>query len=289
MSKITFEEYKKEIKKKYAIKKGEDVSGILLNPTPAQLRNLCLMTFDNGLSANDKNVFTVFFNGKEEEALRKAIENFDIGKLKPVISFLKGEKDSEHVSRIELAAILVEFNSRPYSKYLQSAKTQLKDNTKDVLAEKKDFVVEDNFLSKQVVAEVALPIYKVISTKKIGIAFIALLFVFFMGYTAKGMFFKKYECMQWNNDHYEAVDCSNDQMGIGQINTVFPLDESILTLKKIEPSSEISFFKNDKPIVWYSKKDGVISLFNGPGFHPETGKPLKPVTKYIIEKYNLQR
>ena len=289
MSKITFEEYKKAIKEKYESKKGEDVSGILLNPTPAQLRNLCLMTFDNGLSSNDKFFFTVFFNVKEEESLRKAIENFDIGKFKPVISFLKGEKDTEHVSRIELAAILVDFNPRPYSKYLKSANTQVMDNTQDVLLEKNDFVVEDNFMSKQVVAEVKKPICKIISTKKIAIGFIVLLSVFFMGYTAKGMFFKKNECMQWNNDHYEEVDCSYDQLGVGQLNTVFPLDESIMNLKKIEPSSKISFFKNEKPIVWYSKKDGVISLFNGPGFHPETGKPLKPVTKYIIEKYNLQR
>lgn len=289
MDKITFEEYKKSIKEKYAVKKAEDVSGILLNPTPAQLRNLCLMIFDNGVSANDKNVFTVFFNVKEEGSLRKSIENFDIGKLKPVISFLKGEKDSEHVSRIELAAILVEFNARPYSKYLQSAKSQIIDSKKEVVLEKKDFVVEDYFMPKQVVAEEAIPIYKIISTRKIGIGFLALLSVFFMGYTAKGMFFKKNECMQWNNDHYEGVDCSNDQLGIGQLNTVFPMDESIMTLKKIEPSSKIGFFKNDKPIVWYSKKDGEISLFNGPGFHPETGKPLKPVTKYIIEKYNLER
>ena len=50
MNKITFEEYKSAIREKYVLEKREDVSGILLNPTPAQLRNLCLMIFENGLN-----------------------------------------------------------------------------------------------------------------------------------------------------------------------------------------------------------------------------------------------
>jgi H+/gluconate symporter-like permease len=65
MSKITFEEYKSAIKTKYQSSKMEDVSGILLNPSPAQLRNLCLIHFDNSLSINDENTMKFFFQVKE--------------------------------------------------------------------------------------------------------------------------------------------------------------------------------------------------------------------------------
>lgn len=43
MNKITFEDYKSGIEVKYEVSKIDDVYGILLNLTPVQLRNLCLM------------------------------------------------------------------------------------------------------------------------------------------------------------------------------------------------------------------------------------------------------
>ena len=109
-----------------------------------------------------------------------------------------------------------------------------------------------------------------------------------MGYTLKDIIFPTKECMQWNENHYEAVDCSNEKLGIGQWNLIIPLDERIMKLEKLDSKKELVFFKNDKPVVWYSKEDGKIELFNQPGFHPETEKPLKPITNYIIHKYGLK-
>jgi hypothetical protein len=40
--------------------------------------------------------------------------------------------------------------------------------------------------------------------------------------------------------------------------------------------------------MWYCERDGAIKLFNSEGFYPVTGKPLKPILNYIIEKYNLR-
>ena len=71
-----------------------------------------------------------------------------------------------------------------------------------------------------------------------------LLSFIFMGYSAKGIFFPNKECMQWNENHYEEVDCSNNQISIGQLNTTLPLDENVMSLKKIDPNQKISFFKN---------------------------------------------
>lgn len=102
------------------------------------------------------------------------------------------------------------------------------------------------------------------------------------------MIFPTKECMQWKENHYEEVDCSSEKLGIGEWNLIIPLDESIMKLEKLDSKKELVFFKNNKPIVWYSKEDGKIELFNQSGFHPETEKPLKPITNYIIHKYRLK-
>jgi hypothetical protein len=115
-----------------------------------------------------------------------------------------------------------------------------------------------------------------------------LLSLFFMGYTIKDIISPTKECMQWRMNHYEAVDCSNVKLGIGQFDIVVPIDEKIMKQVKLDSKIALVFFKNDKPAVWYSKEDGKVELFNQPEFHPETEKQLRPITNYIINKYNLK-
>jgi hypothetical protein len=288
MNKITFEEYKSAIRVKYEVSKIEDVSGILLNPTSAQLRNLCLMRLDNSLTNTDGISFRIFFDVKEGRDLRKTIENFDIGKFKPIISFLKGEKDSENTARIELAAIIVDFDPRPYNKYLLNGKINERSNPGvPLLVEKKESDTAN--LHDEKLSQKGVIVDNNKLGKKAAIFFAIVLSLFFMGYTVKDVFFPKNECMKWEGDHYEAVDCKNEKLGIGQLNAIIPIDENIMKLKKLDSKDKLDFFKNDAPVIWYSKHDGVVELFNSPGFHPLTGKPLKPITRYIIGKYNLKK
>ena len=286
MNKITFEEYKNAIRIKYDVSKIEEVSGILLNPTPAQLRNLCLMRLDNCLTKTDSSVFRMFFNVKAEEHLRKEIENFDIGKFKPIISFLKKEKDSDNVTRIELAAILVDFNPRPYNKYLLNGKI-IERSILDVtpLVEEKEANV-DYFIEEKWVEKVIETKNNDGVKKKIVTILSVFLSLFFMGYTVKNMIFPERECMKWEGDHYEAVDCKNEKLGTGNLTSVVVLNEDLLTFKKIEVNTNTIFFKKGKPIVWYGKSfGGKYEYFNQPGLHPETEKTLKPISEYIIKKY----
>jgi hypothetical protein len=289
MNKITFEEYKSAIKSQYEENKNVDVSGILLNPTPAQLRNLCLMIFDNSLSKSDENIFKLFFNVKEEQSIRMCIANYDIARFRPIISFLKGEKDSENTTRIELTAILVDFNPRPYSKYLLNGKI-ITGSTIAVASLEKEMESEiDYFSAESWVKKAVEPENNVRIMNKKVIILTVFFSLFFMGYTVKNLIFPEKECMKWEGDHYEAVDCKNEKLGIGQLELIIPIDENIMKLNKLDSNRKINFFKNDKPLVWYCKHDGVVELFSTPGFHPETGKPLKPITKYIIKKYNLKK
>jgi hypothetical protein len=286
MNKITFEGYKSAVKTQYEEKKREDVSGVLLNPTPAQLRNFCLMIFDNSLSKSDENILKLFFNVKEGMSLRKSIENFDIARFRPVISFLKGEKYSDNVTRIELAAILVDFNPRPYNKYLLNGKINESSNLElPSLIERDETEDENPTLDKLVEIRLRPKNIGKIEKNKV-IVFLVLLSLFFMGYTVKNIVFPKKECMIWEGNHYEAVDCKNEKEGIENVTSLVVLNESLLSLKKIDVSTNTVFFKKGKPIVWYGKSfEGNYEYFNQPGLHPETDKILRPISKYIIKKY----
>lgn len=65
MNKNTVEEYKMKIKAKYLEAKTGSFSGFLLQPSPAELKTLCLLFFDNGLSKLDQEIFNRFFDIKE--------------------------------------------------------------------------------------------------------------------------------------------------------------------------------------------------------------------------------
>ncbi|MEA9415885.1 hypothetical protein [Flavobacterium sp. PL02] len=297
MSKITFEEYKNAIKAKYQTYKLEEPTGILLNLSPAQLRNLCLITFDKSLSVNDENTFRVFLNTKEGEDLRRAIERFEIARFRPVISFLTGEKESDNPARIELAAILVDFEKRPYNKFLRE---ELVVNTpKPVLSEISAPIKkgkETSFEDKEVQIRsfVGVP-NKLISTKNIiEKPYLILLTCIFIlsGSFAIWSFNEEENCMVWNKDHYEEVPCDNVSNTMTLLSPIVMKKEEglISNFKKIEACDTTSFFKMGKPCIWYGKSfDGTYEYFTAPGLHPETGKTLRPITQYMIDKHILEK
>jgi hypothetical protein len=287
MSKITFDEYKRAIRTQYEKKKREDITGILMNPSPAQLRNLCLIFFDESLSNNDEITMKLFFNVKEDESLRKSIEKCEISRFRPIRSFLLGEKNSENRARIEMAAIIVDYTPRPYKRYSQIGDyKEIEASNSQKVA--KGEIVNDIVDSKGLIKKgVITKDWK--NAKKVGFIIMILISLSFMTYTVKEIVFPSKECMQWKVNQYEPVDCSNQKLGFGQWDLIVPIDENTMKLKKLDSKKKLDFFKNEKPIVWYSKEDGVIELFNQPGFHPETGKSLKPITNYIIEKYALKQ
>ena len=283
MSTITFEEYKEGIKAQFqAIKRvGIYGSGDLSNVTPAQLRDLCLRKAENQLSPKDEMVFRYFFNAKEGEKLTRAIENYGIGKLKSVISFLKGEKNSENRNRIELAAILVDFTPRPFYSYFSNEGKELKieeEPLQDMKGKKEDEVLS---LVSEVGNEIkGLPEKSILNRYKKALTKVALLCSVGIGVVT---LFPKKECMQWNTNHYEVVDCSTESSGF--LDPRIPINKDRLDLKKLDPKTIKTYFENGQPRVWYAKIDDKIELFNQPGLHPTTGKTLKPITQYIINKY----
>jgi len=127
-------------------------------------------------------------------------------------------------------------------------------------------------------------------SKRIALVFLLLFVLGSIGYGVKQHFFSNKECLVWVKDHYEAIDYNEVINSV----EVIPFNRSLLDdFKKLSVCDTTNFFKNGdykKPIVWYGKavNSKEFDFFNRPGLHPETGKTLKPISKYIIEKHILK-
>ncbi len=281
MVKNTFKVYKEQIQSYYEIAKNEDVSGILSNPSPAQLRTLSLIVLDKGINGKEEEIFQLFFEKKDNEILKKAIENCNIDKFKPIISFLKKERDSENAIRVEMSAILINFNPRPYSLFSKSSLIENTVETKgnELLNIDSNVIIKNSELLNSR-SDVFQP-FKSSITKKVGIGSLVVLGLF----GAKNMFFKEKECMEWKEDHYELVECKSEQVGIANTKIIKPYNAMEFERKELKVCDSTKFFNGEKPIVWYSKKNNVVQFFNMDGENPENGAEIKKVTPHIIDTY----
>lgn len=284
MNSNTYDKYSAAIKARYEEVKVGVYSSYLLQPTPAQLRNLCVLLLDQGVNKADERIFTLFFQVKEGENLRRSIENFDVDKFKAIKNFLLGKNAKTNSNSLNLIAVLVNFQPRPYSKFIQQGITEVsepfegiaiqEEENKEVL--RQEYILDDGMLHQ-----------KSAKAKKIAIG-LGVVGLMLGSYGIKKEYFPNKKCMQWNNDHYEEVVCEGSKIGFTEENPIIQKQESLIDFKKIEVYDTTTFFKNKQPQVWYCKQDGKCEYFNAPGLHPESGKTLKPISKYIIKKYILK-
>ncbi len=288
MNKNTSDDYKKGIKAKYEEAKTRKFSGFLLNPSPAELKNLCLLLLDKGCNKLDQEIVDRFFVIDDKSSKRKQIENFDVDKLRPISNFLNGRTETTRPINLDLIAVLVDFNPRPYRKFVSGDKEELTEDlgTKEILKKEDRVEAEDN--NKEVVFE---ELKKKSVSKRVTFAVLPLFVFGAAGYGVKNIFFPNKNCMVWVKNHYEAVEYDK----VKDTAEVSPLYQDLLdNFKKIAVCDTTTFFKNgdtDHPLVWYGKSSDKkeYEYFNQPGLHPETGKTLKPISKYIIEKYILKK
>ena len=285
----TIEEYIKGVKAKYEEAKTGEYSSFLMNPSPAELKTLCLLLFDNGSSKQDQEILNIFFELNEESSKRKQMECFDVDKLKPIGNFLKGKTETTRVVNLDLIAFLVDFYPRPFRKFMIGIEklkltadysindSSIKENKKEIVFEKKKGVLEENRKST--------------ISKRIALGVLALFAIGSLSYGVKSNFFPNKNCMVWVKNHYQAVEYDK----VKDTADAIPLNQYILdNFKKITVSDTATFFKNgdyNRPLVWYGKSSNKkeYEYFNQPGLHPETGKTLKPISRYIIKKYILSK
>ncbi len=123
-------------------------------------------------------------------------------------------------------------------------------------------------------------ILKVVKNNKIaiilGITLLTLVIVFS---------FNKQRWMVWENNKYVEVKFDTEKYNLGQLKIY--KEERIKFFKKIEPNCDVKYFEeNGQARFWYGKNPkGKLEIFTSLGLHPQTGKTLKPISKYMIDKY----
>ncbi|MBS7254537.1 hypothetical protein [Flavobacterium branchiicola] len=154
----TLEEYKKGIKIKYEIEKEGEYFDYLNSPSRGKLRDLCWLIFESTPTQDDLNVFkNLFCLDFDHSKKNKFKEQKD--KFRPIETFFKSETDPSNIDAINLAAVMVDFQPRPFKKFnekcrIEEAK-QIESVGKEVKAEnagieKKVLVNNENEESKEV-------------------------------------------------------------------------------------------------------------------------------------------
>lgn len=304
MQKITFEDYKNAVRAKFEIEKEGVYFNFLTPPSQANLRNLCWERFKSNSNADDLSTFSSFFefefDPEKKNHFREQTDRF-----RPIGSFLRGEKDPANRFAVELAAVLVDFQPRPFRKYkergivtvenpIDSPKIPFAFALKEENNEEKEEREEDERENKFENALIASSRFNYIENlrarfsnnfkKKVKFITIGVFIVFGLGFIISRYAFPKKQCMQWSNDHYEKVDCDLSANGLIPF-TIEPFDEIKFELKKVTVCDTTTCFKNGKPIIWYAKTGDAADFFNTHGIHPENEKALRPVTQYIFNKY----
>jgi hypothetical protein len=277
MENNTLEDYKIAVKAKYEIEKRGTHSSVLISPSRARLRSLCLEIFKSDRDQSDLNVFSSFFRFDFSPSCSGKLKG-QTDKFRPIETFFKGETNLVDVEAINLAAILVDFQPRPFFKFLKSDWKKGSEKTEEfaglgkkneklpILISTKPYL-KNTFLEKK-------------TKKTVLIILVALSFVFTCYFT-----FQKKQCMQWSGNHYETVDCELYTNDPSKFKSIKPLDKNLIDLKKIQVCDTTTFFKNGEAIIWYAKTENGIDFFNTHGRHPENDHALKPVTNYILDKY----
>lgn len=117
------------------------------------------------------------------------------------------------------------------------------------------------------------------NTIVIGFIFILLISIIMYNYVTRQRW------MVWNEDHYVEINFDVTSYDVNQIKAF--KGERIAYFKKVTPPCNYPFFnENGRVIIWYGKNKGKeLEYFTALGLHPETGKTLKPITQYMIDKH----
>lgn len=284
--------YKEAIRTKYKNEKetGEN-SNFLEIPSQANLRDLCWKILSTNPTSDDLKVYWDFkgipFNKNEEDTSTSYTDKF-----KKVGAFLRGEKEPQKIDTVDMAAILIDFQPRPFRKF--KAKSIYEDL--EVYGCKEDLSKKENEKIAEVSKLDEVPTYKKVMSLPVEKKSVEAKFAIFRNVAVAlavcligviiYLALPNKQCMQWSGDHYEIVTCTLKKNGAFNPNPVELLDESLVHLKKVDISDHtVCFDKNGTATIWYAKTADGIDFFNGHGRHPENNDALQPVTSYILKKY----
>ncbi len=306
-----YSDYQKLVVQDYERKKAANQLSLnLSHPTPAKLKEACLVVCSKRYSRKDGRILSSFFGeGDDKDAVLKAIKRLDSDKFKQIQKFLKNQNLKTSEKNIELLAWLIDFEPRPFDygkNYIEGIadtvaiekdepeatedktesdaliievdKTQTQQSETQIDEEQASESTESD--SEDIEEPIAkypkpkIPL-KILVSAIILIAIAGIIYCLIKG-GCSGR-----HCMFWNVDHYEQISCTPSHGDT----LVIALDSArLLHFRKITQPDTITY--NNLGMVWYLKSHGDIEFFTSGGYHPvETKRKLKPITIYIIDQY----
>lgn len=130
MKKNTLITFGEAIRTKYESEKKNDATGFLYNPTPASLKQLCLLLFDD-LNKDDLDSYNRFFILKDVANPRRHIENFETDKFRPLRNFLIRSSEKSSQNNLDLLAVMVNLNPRPFREFIKD-ENHVSENTGNI-------------------------------------------------------------------------------------------------------------------------------------------------------------
>ncbi|WP_417558350.1 hypothetical protein [Mesoflavibacter zeaxanthinifaciens] len=285
----TIKTYSESIKEKYLKDKElNKLKSDLYKVTRGNIRNVCLNLSDEVLSVSDEKIMRNYFKLNNERDLRNSIKEYNIEGFRPICNFLKGKNESiQSIDALELLALIIDFNPRPYRNY-RSYKSNYLTNEESNHEE----VIYENGLNNEKSTITVNPKNKRLfawfsTASAANKLFLVIIATIISVSIAGGIFLKVNQprWMIWQEDHYKEVSFDDEKYNMNQLK--FYKEDRIKHFKKLNADCNTDFFNEDGSVkIWYGKnKDKQIEYFSALGLHPETGKTLKPITHYIIEKY----
>jgi len=310
-----FELFREEVLSYYERQKVNNLLPVMLAaPSPANLKELALLKFRQGLTPADEKVYRDYYCPLEFESdLGKAIRTKDVDKHKSIQNFILRKTKAPKEEIVKLVAVLIDFQPRPFvfnnwksvqehynvNKEIYSASKPTTDYTTvnkiNLPKERHSMEVSAADIKKAPPphtphtphnAHAAHNMYiKPSALDRFIHKYRATLFllagIILLSLISSFYLLPVKQCMCWLDDHYIAVHCINT------VNTVrvIALDQhKLATFKKINDLNALC--KNGGKGVWYSKINDEVEFFTGPGYHPIADQiPLKVATNYIIQEY----
>jgi hypothetical protein len=271
-------------------------------PTPARLKRECLTIFGLRRSKTDLEILRHFFEFQQDEAAyERAIRKIDIDKFRPLRNFLKGAVDKPDEKTINLLAWLVDFYPRPYR---YDSEIELNDN--DSEKQNEEYQTPEENANEKSEIEVLEDEEKVtlrgsggesqplpkpgVKYKQQGLIALAVVIIGSLGLSSNRVvnsINKVFapQCMYWLDDHFIGIDCDQRIPNV-EIIALDPL--KIKHFKRITRRDTLT--SKDINKVWYASVGGEIEFYTTGGYDPRLpGRQLRPMSKYIYEKYILDK
>lgn len=297
------EAYKADIVRFYHEKKASvpPISPNLIHPTPARLRDECLRKFKRPQGKTDLQAIAAFFElNDDDRSYEAAIRRFDPDKFRPLNNYLKGKLGDTDIRNVELLAWLIDFQPRPYISAIDYERRKKLWDSPERSAQPSGAVHTEEWEKEisptsdggnVIISDPpeARPKWFMKIPKRIAaiVIFAIPCLIGYIMWKESRLFSSALsgQCMYWAADHYQPVAC--DQAVPNAI--LLPLNEELITSKK-KVSDLGTITKSTFEAYWYSKIHGKVEFFTAGGEHPvDTGKILKPMTRYMFEKYIVKR